>query len=61
MVVAMNRCDLKKWGGGGGWISSRSGWLLELLTELTNNAMVCNNDKDGDDELDHRLGLCNDH
>ena len=20
--------------GGGGWISSRSGWLLELLTEL---------------------------
>ena len=21
--------------GGGGWISSRSGWLLELLTELT--------------------------
>ena len=27
--------DKKLAGGGGGWISSRSGWLLELLTELT--------------------------
>ena len=28
---------LKKWGGvGWWWVSSRSGWLLELLTELTN-------------------------
>ena len=27
---------LKKWGGvGWWWVSSRSGWLLELLTELT--------------------------
>ena len=26
---------LKKWGGvGWWWVSSRSGWLLELLTEL---------------------------
>ena len=30
----MDRCDLKKWGGC--WITNRSGWLLELLTELTN-------------------------
>ena len=30
-------CDLKKWVvGGWWWISSRSGWLLELLTELIN-------------------------
>ena len=33
-VVIKDRCDLKKWGGWW-WISSRSGWLLELLTELT--------------------------
>ena len=25
--------NLKKWGGC--WVSNRSGWLLELLTELT--------------------------
>ena len=24
----------------GGWITSRSGWLLELLTKLTNNVFV---------------------
>ena len=27
-----DQCDLKKWGC---WVTSRSGWLLELLTELT--------------------------
>ena len=29
----MDRCDLKKWVVVE-WVSSRSGWLLELLTEL---------------------------
>ena len=29
--------NLKKWVGWGGWVSSRSGWLLELLTELIND------------------------
>ena len=30
---------LKKWGGvGWWWVSSRSGWLLELLTELIKSA-----------------------
>ena len=33
-VVNKDRCDLKMWGGVG-WVSSRSGWLLKLLTELT--------------------------
>merc|ERR1712214_113918 len=27
-----DRCDLKKWGWC--WVTCRSGWLLELLTEL---------------------------
>ena len=31
-----DRCVSEKVGGGG-WISSRSGWLLELLTELKND------------------------
>ena len=32
---------LKKWGGvGWWWVSSRSGWLLELLTELTKLIVV---------------------
>ena len=30
---------LKKWGGGGWWICSRSGWLLELQTELIKLSM----------------------
>ena len=33
-VVNKDLCDLKMWGGVG-WVSSRSGWLLKLLTELT--------------------------
>merc|ERR1711954_411168 len=33
-VVVEDRCDLKKWGCWCCWVSSRSGWLLELLTEL---------------------------
>ena len=35
--VMADMLNLKKWVGWGGvvvWISSRSGWLLELLTEL---------------------------
>ena len=31
-VVNEDWCDLKKWG----WVTNISGWLLELLTELTN-------------------------
>ena len=32
VFVIEDRCDLKE-----RWISSRSGWLLELLTELIND------------------------
>merc|ERR1712240_514051 len=39
MSSVEDRCDLKKWGCWW-WISSRSGWLLELLTELK-MAMYC--------------------
>ena len=31
---------IELWCDGGGWISSRSGWLLELLTELTNPHLI---------------------
>ena len=33
--IMADMLDLKKVGGGGWWISTRSGWLLELLTKLT--------------------------
>ena len=36
--VMADMLNLKRWGCC--WVSSRSGWLLELLTELTNIKMI---------------------
>ena len=40
--------------GGWCWVSSRSGWLLELLTEL----IINNDDKDIDWEVEQDQEVC---